>query len=656
MKGKSGVFIISKKNNDNRIMMKHSVKNDSTSDDVLSMKFDMNTIQHLGISMYSKLPPVIGELIANCYDADAMQVKILMNDTKPNEKSIIIKDDGIGMALSDINQKFLIIGRNRRVENDITLIHKRKAIGRKGIGKLSVFGIAKEIVIITIRNKIKNRFILNLDDILKAKHNVYIPKHTISNKKVNEKNGTTIELRKLIRKSNFKPKDIAYDLAKRFLIYDENFRVEIIHNKNYDEPIQVTNELRFENIEKLFTWTFPNPQLMSDYEFKDEINGKIFTAPSPVPAALKGIYLVARGKLVHNNSFFDIRADDFVHSYITGYLNIDFIDDDQEIDLISTNRESLNWENEITAKLQSYLQEILKFVSREYRIKKKEMTTQYVKDKEGIDINKWVKDLPIQERKLAIKISDTILTDGSLDPDKSAELVSYVVDTFQYETFKEFAAQLEEENDFTTIRILKLFKDWEVIEAKELYKLAIVRIETIKKFKENIDTYVKEKPVMHEFLKTFPWLLDPRIMKLDNEVTFSQLLREKFKEPNSVPKRNRRIDFLCIDLVDTLFIIELKRPGTMVNDKVLDQALEYSAFIKKHKGNDPNFSTRMVRTYVICSGMVNTPIMETKSRIYQESGEVLIKTYHELLSNAIRYHQEFIDKYEEMEKNRKADD
>jgi len=31
----------------------------------------MNTIQHLGISMYSTLPPVIGEVVANAWDADA---------------------------------------------------------------------------------------------------------------------------------------------------------------------------------------------------------------------------------------------------------------------------------------------------------------------------------------------------------------------------------------------------------------------------------------------------------------------------------------------------------------------------------------------------------------------------------------------------------
>ena len=40
------------------------------------MAFDIGTIKHLGIQMYSTLPPVIGELVANAWDADASVVTI----------------------------------------------------------------------------------------------------------------------------------------------------------------------------------------------------------------------------------------------------------------------------------------------------------------------------------------------------------------------------------------------------------------------------------------------------------------------------------------------------------------------------------------------------------------------------------------------------
>ena len=83
---------------------------------MLEMKFDPNVITHLGIQMYSTLPPVISELISNAYDADATEVKIYLND-KDQEKSIIIEDNGHGMSFDEINDKFLLIGRNRRKDD-----------------------------------------------------------------------------------------------------------------------------------------------------------------------------------------------------------------------------------------------------------------------------------------------------------------------------------------------------------------------------------------------------------------------------------------------------------------------------------------------------------------------------------------------------------
>ncbi|QMU66634.1 MAG: hypothetical protein GKR88_03745 [Flavobacteriaceae bacterium] len=76
------------------------------------MKFDPRTIEHLGIQMYSTLPPVIAELVSNSYDAEAEEVTIHLFDEK--EKEIIVEDNGHGMSFSEINDKFLLIGRNRR--------------------------------------------------------------------------------------------------------------------------------------------------------------------------------------------------------------------------------------------------------------------------------------------------------------------------------------------------------------------------------------------------------------------------------------------------------------------------------------------------------------------------------------------------------------
>src|SRR3989338_2581563 len=128
-----------------------------TTSDILVMRFDPNTIQHLGVQMYYTLSPVIAEIIANSYDADAENVTLYLNDE--SDKEIIVKDDGHGMSYRELNPKFLLIGRNRRKEGQKSLGKKRLVIGKKGLGKLSFFGIADEIVVETVRDSIKNKFL-----------------------------------------------------------------------------------------------------------------------------------------------------------------------------------------------------------------------------------------------------------------------------------------------------------------------------------------------------------------------------------------------------------------------------------------------------------------------------------------------------------------
>ena len=83
------------------------------------MEFDVGTIRHLGLQMYSTLPPVIGELVANAWDANATKVEITIPETSIDEQTseIVINDDGIGMSDEDVRNKYLIVGRDRR-ENE----------------------------------------------------------------------------------------------------------------------------------------------------------------------------------------------------------------------------------------------------------------------------------------------------------------------------------------------------------------------------------------------------------------------------------------------------------------------------------------------------------------------------------------------------------
>lgn len=94
------------------------------------IKFDKNTIDHLGIKLYSKFPPVIAELISNSYDADAENVDIIMDYSN---KIVTVVDDGIGMNHDELNENFLVIGRNRRKSDGtgFSELKKEKSLAKK---------------------------------------------------------------------------------------------------------------------------------------------------------------------------------------------------------------------------------------------------------------------------------------------------------------------------------------------------------------------------------------------------------------------------------------------------------------------------------------------------------------------------------------------
>ena len=120
-------------------------------DPVYKMSIDLNILNHLGIKLYSNIPAVLSEVVANSWDADAESVNINF-DRKAGE--ITITDDGHGMNVSDINAKFLHVGYQRRnnPKEAITPKWKRDVMGRKGIGKLSLFSIADIIEVQSIKS------------------------------------------------------------------------------------------------------------------------------------------------------------------------------------------------------------------------------------------------------------------------------------------------------------------------------------------------------------------------------------------------------------------------------------------------------------------------------------------------------------------------
>jgi uncharacterized protein (TIGR02391 family) len=377
----------------------------------LVMSFDPKTIEHLGIKMYSTLPPVLAELIANGYDADAENIKITLLDTN-EQKEIIVEDDGLGMSFPELNDKFLRIGRPRRYEEGTQTTQKgRKIIGKKGIGKLSFFGITKEIEISTKKGGKENSFIMNWDDI-KKEDNIYHPGILLrDNNYVGEGHGTKIVLKNIQRETDFTPNTLADNLSKIFIV-DTNFKISIQHNS--ESPVTVENERKYTGLDKEVEWKVPEDiTIESDYEKKNLITGHLIATKRPIPPKtnMKGITLFSRKKLVNQPSYFSDSTSSHGFSYLTGYLEIDFIDDMEE-DVISTNRQSLNWNNSEMKKLNDYLSKLMNWLERDWRKKRAEVRERKITEITGINISDWYGNLPLEIKEKVKPLVDALVKDS----------------------------------------------------------------------------------------------------------------------------------------------------------------------------------------------------------------------------------------------------
>ncbi len=391
-------------------------------DKELKMSFDPKTIEHLGIKMYSRLPNAIAELIANAYDACATEVIVHLYDEDPDKKSIIVEDDGIGMTFDEVNDKFLRIGRNRREEEEAELPCGRMVTGKKGLGKLAFFGIGEIIQVETCKDGEKTTFTLNWEKLLDTPSGEDYCPDSFTEKCDEEAHGTTITLTKLKRKTSFDFDSLAKSLAKLFNFQDA-FVVLLAQNNDHD--IIIDNKLKYEGIEPEFKWPFPQATselLESEYQHKNNIAGEIVTTDKPIKPDMRGVTLFANGRMVNKSEFFGRSESSHFFSYATGWLNIDFVDNWKE-DVISTNRQSLDWENSQTAELRIYLREIINSIHTDWRKKKKEKKRASIDEKTSVNIQNWYTKIPNDIQAKVEPVINKIIDDAQLSEPETNNIV-----------------------------------------------------------------------------------------------------------------------------------------------------------------------------------------------------------------------------------------
>ena len=565
------------------------------------MTVDLAVVEHLGINLYSNIAAVLAEAVANAWDADAKTVSVKLDQAGD---TIVITDDGVGMTVDDMNDRYLRVGYARReADKDTgnTTALGRPVMGRKGLGKLSLFSIAETIRIQSTRDGERHGCLLTSEGIrdASAKNERYYPT-PLDDAEIEVQVGTRIVLHDLkSERLGVTAAALRKRLSRRFSILGMQHDFNMFIN---GEAITADDRGDLRACEYLWTIgqfdedtsDLPHLENQQPIEFDNlaensewSISGWIGTARKPSDlnseqaGNLNGVVLFARGRLFHENILESLSDGRLYTKYITGRINADFLDTKGDVDLATSDRQRVQEDDERVIQLKSHLKRSLNKIESDW--------TEWRGEKQLEDIiestpalSEWLETLKRGPRRQAETMIRRIGRQHFENDDDRNELLKHSIYAFERMKLRGLTAELAEAVDDPE-RLLQLLADQDSYEAGLYYDIVTSRLQAIKGLIEAVDNNLRER-ALQKYLFDHLWLLDPAWERASKSARMeTQLLKEGvIVEDLTEKERLGRVDICYKTIAGKHIIVELKRADrTMKSLELVDQGTKYVDKVKK---------------------------------------------------------------------------
>lgn len=569
-----------------------------------TMSLSLNVLNHLGINLYSNIPAVLSEIVANSWDADAENVDISITNNE-----IIIKDNGCGMTTSDINEHFLKVGYQKREFQQKSTKHDRPFMGRKGIGKLSMFSIAKEIDVISAKNNDSGKLEIsalrmNIDKITEAISNgagEYHPEEIEICEGNIDKEGTKIILKNLKKNiSSLTPEYIRKRIARRFGIVGQEYRFSVTVNgtvvsladRDYFNKLNYIwyygqESEKYANYAQKATSKILRDNVLKYNDKVYNVTGWIGTVESSGDLKdgednLNKITILVRGKVGQEDILADYSEGGLYSKYLIGEINADFFDSDDFDDMATSSRQEYKRDDERYIALKEFIKNELKSIQGKWTDLRNESGEKKALELMPI-IASWVDSLKGDDKTYAKKMFGKI-NQIEADDNKKREILKYSVLAFEKLRYSNKLSNIDNINIETLESIKDVFLGLDELEATMYYQIVKERIEIIRKFQQITDDNMREK-VIQQYLFNHLWLLDPSWERVEGteymEKTVRNALDTEF-DKLSEEEKNARLDIGYKQTVGKHVIVELKRSERVVKTgELTQQIMKYSEALQK---------------------------------------------------------------------------
>lgn len=563
------------------------------------MTLSMSVIDHLGLNLYSSTPAVLSEVVANAWDADAEKVEIVYRSNR-----VTITDDGHGMDIDDMNEKFLTVGYRRRDHQPVlTHKHKRHVMGRKGIGKLSLFAIADTIRVESAKtvggSTRKNGFIMRAGDIREAAAagEPYHPK-PIAPSSVKIDKGTRITITDLnARATALGERALRTRLARRFSIIGAEHKFSVSVN---DDAIGVEDRGYFPKVE--FLWSIGT--VGDRYELqataakqKVRLDGVIDKAKGFSVTGWVGtvderksiedvnntVVLLAWGKLIQEDVLGAVQAGGLYTKYLIGELRADFLDVDKQPDITTSDRQRLKEDDPRYQQILKWFEEkVLRPVEGNWSDWRGQAALQTAL--EIPEIKAWHDSLSKDSKRFAGQLFAKIGKFPKDNDEEKRELYKYTILAFEKLRLREALTAIEGISDNADMSVIQaVFDGVDELEAVGYYDIAKGRLEVIDAFSKIVPA--QKELVIQKYLYDHLWLLHPSWERSATNAHIEQAVDKEFKKIDAklTPEEKAgRVDIRYRTAAGKHIVIELKKYDASVNlFKLQEQVQKYRSGLEK---------------------------------------------------------------------------
>ena len=547
-------------------------------------------------------------------------------------------------------------------------------MGRKGIGKLSLFSIARTVEVHSVKGSERHGFIMNLDKIEETikddGERDYNPE-AISPQKVLHEKGTRITLTNMKRRLNLSGAALRRRLARRFSIIGErhNFQIELdgssigIEDRDYYSKIQymLTFGERGDDCRSAarnLVECEARPVEVEGDAKAWTIEGWIGTVESvgqlkvsDTGESINKIVLMVRGKLAQEDVLEEFGEGGLYSKYIFGEIHADFLDQDHADDIATTSRQRIIEEDPRYQALKVKLQA-------EVRVMANKWTE--LRNKQGRkvavaipQIETWYKSLNPDHKRAAEqlfgKINQLLIDDAS---QKRQLLVSGIL-AFESLKLRNLLHRLDEVSAENLGALNEVFIQLDDLEASAYYQIARDRLGVIRKLTNLVDDNAKERAIQEHIYKHL-WLLDPSWERATHTERMERRIYNALEGVyNSLTdeQKTARLDIYYTTTGNKHVIIELKRAG-----RVLDSSDLYAQIFDYHaaasnvlkdsgRGNEPLEFVCVIGRRL--RNWDNHPRGEQMSRNSLKELDARVVMYDELIQNAQEAYQDYLEQAEE---------